>query len=103
MKTEGMMKMISKEEVKHIAELAHLKLAEEEVELLSEQLSDILDYINKLNELDTEDVVPTAYTIPMNNVLREDKVEPSMERDRVLSNAPDKDEQQFKVPRIISD
>lgn len=95
--------MISKEEVKHIAELAHLKLAEEEVELLSEQLSDILDYINKLNELDTEGVVPTAYTIPMNNVLREDKVESSMERDRVLSNAPDKDEQQFKVPRIISD
>ena len=95
--------MIGKDEVKHIAELAHLKLNNEEVEQLSEQLSDILDYIDKLKEVDTKDVVPTAYTIPMINVLREDKVEPSMKREKVLTNAPEKDKGHFKVPKIISD
>ncbi len=103
MKIGVIITMISKDEVKHIADLARLKLDQEEVNLLSEQLSDILDYIDKLNELDTEDVVPTAYTIPMNNVLREDEAKPSIARNKALSNAPQKDEGQFKVPKIISD
>ncbi len=95
--------MINNEEVKHIAQLAHLKLNEEEVELLSKELSDILDYIDKLNELATDNITPTAYTIPMHNVLREDKVKPSMERKKVLANAPEEENGQFKVPKIIGD
>ncbi|MFW6269164.1 MAG: Asp-tRNA(Asn)/Glu-tRNA(Gln) amidotransferase subunit GatC [Bacillota bacterium] len=95
--------MITKKEVKHIAELAHLKLTEEEVETFTRQLGDILDYFEKLDELDTEDVVPTAYTIPMKNVMREDKVEPSLNQGEVLQNAPEKKQGQFRVPPIVSD
>lgn len=95
--------MISKEEVKHIAELAHLKITEDEVELFTRQLGDILDYIEKLDELDTDDIVPTAHTIPIKNVLREDKAEPSLDRDKALANAPEERDGQFRVPRIISE
>ncbi|MFW5999368.1 MAG: Asp-tRNA(Asn)/Glu-tRNA(Gln) amidotransferase subunit GatC [Halanaerobiaceae bacterium] len=95
--------MISKEEVRHIADLAHLELTEEDVETFTRQLGDILDYIEKLDELDTGDVVPTSYTIPMRNILRGDDVEESMEREKVLQNAPEVKDGQFRVPPIIGD
>ena len=95
--------MITEEEVRHIAELAHLKLTDGEVEKFTKQLGDILDYFDKLDEVDTEDVVPTAYTIPMKNVLREDEVEESLDKEKVLKNAPDKREGQFRVPPIVSE
>jgi len=95
--------MIEKKEVKHIANLAHLKLSNEEINLFTRQLGDILDYINKLNEIDTDEITPTAYNIPMKNVLREDKVKESMDREKVLTNAPEKKDGQFRVPKIISE
>ncbi len=95
--------MIDKDEVRYIADLASLKLSEEEVEKFSKQLSDILDYVEKLDELDTEDIVPTAYTIPVKNVLREDKVEESLELDKVLQNAPEQKDNQFRVPKIMDE
>ncbi|MFW6386864.1 MAG: Asp-tRNA(Asn)/Glu-tRNA(Gln) amidotransferase subunit GatC [Bacillota bacterium] len=95
--------MISKEEVRHIADLAHLELTEEDVETFTRQLGDILDYIEKLDELDTDDVVPTSYTIPMRNILRGDDVEESMEREKVLQNAPEEKDGQFRVPPIIGE
>ncbi|MFW6386892.1 MAG: Asp-tRNA(Asn)/Glu-tRNA(Gln) amidotransferase subunit GatC [Bacillota bacterium] len=95
--------MISKEEVRHIADLAHLELSEADVETFTRQLGDILDYIEKLDELDTGDVVPTSYTIPMRNILRGDDVEESMEREKVLQNAPEVKDGQFRVPPIIGD
>ncbi|MFW6237888.1 MAG: Asp-tRNA(Asn)/Glu-tRNA(Gln) amidotransferase subunit GatC, partial [Halanaerobiales bacterium] len=67
------------------------------------QLGDILDYIEKLDELDTDDVVPTSYTIPMRNILRGDDVEESMEREKVLQNAPEEKDGQFRVPPIIGE
>lgn len=95
--------MITEKEVKHIAELAHLKLTEEEIETFTRQLGDILDYFEKLDELDTEEVIPTAYTVPMKNVMRKDKVESSLEKEEVLKNAPDKRRGQFQVPPIVNE
>lgn len=94
--------MIDKEEVKYIADLAHLQLTDSEIELFTQQLGDIIDYFEKLDQLDTEDVVPTAYTIPMRNIMRADRVEASLAREKVLKNAPDQKEGQFRVPRIVS-
>lgn len=94
---------ISKEEVRHVAELARLSLTEEETETFSLQLSDILDFAGKLNELDTEEVEPTSHVLPIQNVLREDEVRPSWPREKVLSNAPDVEAGQFKVPAILEE
>lgn len=95
--------MINKDEVKYIADLASLKLSDDEVDKFSKQLSDILDYVEKLDELDTEGIVPTAYTIPVKNVLREDKVEESLDLEKVLQNAPEKIDNQFRVPKIMDE
>ncbi|MFW6035101.1 MAG: Asp-tRNA(Asn)/Glu-tRNA(Gln) amidotransferase subunit GatC [Halothermotrichaceae bacterium] len=95
--------MINKNDVEHIAELAHLKIEEEEKEEFTRQLGDIINYVEKLSELETDEVVPTAYTVPMKNVLREDKVEPSLDREKAVASAPDRKNGQFKVPKIIGE
>lgn len=95
--------MINKEEVKYIADLASLKLSEKETERLAKQLSDIVDYVEKLDELDTEDIVPTAYTIPVKNVLREDQEKRSLGLEKVLKNAPEQQNNQFRVPKIMDE
>ncbi len=92
---------LSSKEVEHIAMLARLKLTEEEKELFSEQLSKILDYIEKLNELDTEDVEPTSHVIPLRNVFREDHPAQSLSVDDALKNAPDRSGPFYRVPKII--
>jgi len=92
---------LSSKEVEHIAMLARLKLTEEEKELFSEQLSKILEYIEKLNELDTEDVEPTSHVIPLRNVFREDHPAPSLSVDDALKNAPDRAGSFYRVPKII--
>jgi len=93
--------LINKEEVEYIANLANLRIDEGDKELFTRQLGDILNYVEKLNELDTEGVIPTAYTVPMKNVLREDRVAPSIPREKALANAPDNVQGQFRVPKII--
>lgn len=95
--------MVEKKDIQYIADLANLKIEEEEMDTFTKQIGDILEYFEKLDELDTDEVVPTAYTVPMKNVMREDKVEPSMDREKILSNAPDKKDGQFRVPKIIGD
>lgn len=95
--------MIDEKEVKYIADLASLKLSEDEVEKFSKQLSEILDYVEKLDELDTEEIVPTAYTIPVKNVLRDDEIEESLELQKVLKNAPESKDNQFRVPKIMDE
>ena len=79
--------MISKEQIEHIAKLANLTLSAEELEKFSGQLSETIDYIKKLNVLDTSIVLPTAQTTGLKNVFREDKVQPSLPQRNVLSNA----------------
>ncbi|MFA6618815.1 MAG: Asp-tRNA(Asn)/Glu-tRNA(Gln) amidotransferase subunit GatC [Candidatus Neomarinimicrobiota bacterium] len=92
---------ISREEVQYIAGLARLTLNEEEIELYSKQLSDILAYIDQLNELDVENIEPMSHVLDMINVMREDKHLPSLSREEVMANAPDHDGEHFKVPRVV--
>lgn len=94
---------LTKDEVRQVAELARLTLTEEEVDLFGRQLSDILDYAEKLNELDTTDVAPTSHARPLQNVLREDSVRPSWPREQVLANASDTQDGQIKVPVVFED
>jgi aspartyl-tRNA(Asn)/glutamyl-tRNA(Gln) amidotransferase subunit C len=88
-------------DIDHVALLARLRLSDEEKNLFSGQLGDILKYIDKLNELDTSKVEPTAHILPVKNVFREDKPRPSLPRDEVLANAPDAADGFYRVPRII--
>jgi len=88
-------------EIEHIALLARLKLTEEEKRLFSKQVGSIIEYINKLNELGTANVEPTSHVLPLKNVFREDKLRPSLSRDKALQNAPDRNDRFYRVPKII--
>ena len=93
--------MLSKEEIEHIAMLARLSLTEEEKELFGAQLSSILDYMEKLNELDTEHIEPTSHVLSLSNIMREDTPRDSIPREDALSNAPDRTDKFYRVPKII--
>ncbi len=92
---------ITKKDVEHVAKLARLKLTEEEKEKFGKQLSRILEYVEKLNELDTDKAEPTSHVVPLKNVMREDKIKPSLPVEEVLANAPVREGKYFKVPKII--
>lgn len=92
---------ITKKDVLHAAELARLELTAEEQDLYTEQLSRILNYVEKLSELDTKGVEPTTYTVPLKTVIRADEAKPSLPHEAALSNAPEADKDCFKVPKII--
>ena len=93
--------MLSREEVLHIAELAKLKLTEEEIQLYQEQLGRILEYFKKLEELDTTDVEPMAHVLDVSNVLRPDEPQPSVSQEEALANAPKQRDGYFEVPQVI--
>jgi aspartyl-tRNA(Asn)/glutamyl-tRNA(Gln) amidotransferase subunit C len=92
---------LSREEVKHLALLVHLGLSDEEVERLREQLSNILENFEILQKVDTTGVEPTAHCIALENVLRDDEAAPSLPADRVLTNAPDREENYLKVRAVL--
>jgi aspartyl-tRNA(Asn)/glutamyl-tRNA(Gln) amidotransferase subunit C len=92
---------IFKEEIEHIAMLARLSLPEEEKELFGSQLSSILDYMEKLNELDTKGIEPTSHILSLSNVMRDDTPTPSIPKEDALMNAPDHTGKFFRVPKII--
>ena len=92
---------ITRDEVKYIAGLARLTLTEDEITLYAQQLSDILGYIEQLNELDVDNVEPMSHVLDIINVMREDKHLPSLSREEVMANAPDHDGEHFKVPRVV--
>lgn len=92
---------ITQEHVEHVAKLARLALSEEEKKKLSLQLSQILDYIETLNALDTSGVEPTSHVVPLSNIYREDRVRPCLSQEKALQNAPDSEEGFFRVPKII--
>ncbi len=93
---------VTKKDVEYIANLARLKFDETELENFTHQLNDILSYMEKLNELDTENVEPLSHPIENTNVFREDIVKPSIERELALKNAPDKTDEFFVVPKVIN-
>ena len=89
---------LSRSDVEHVAYLARLGLTEAELDRLEGQLNHILDQYAKLSELDTSAIPPTAQTIELENILRDDVVEPSFTPDEALANAPERDGNYFKVP-----
>ncbi len=91
------------DEVRHVAELAKLSLSEEEVAQYAEQLSDILEYAERLQEVDTSHVPPTPYPLPLTNVLREDESEDCLTNDEALANAPDSADGFFRVRAVFGE
>jgi aspartyl-tRNA(Asn)/glutamyl-tRNA(Gln) amidotransferase subunit C len=98
-----MAEKIDQIQVRKVAKLSRLELTEAEVEEFTGQLSAILGYVEKMNELDTSEVEPLAHCLPVSNVLREDSPKESLGTERVLANAPQRDEEFFKVPKILDD
>ena len=87
--------------VRHVANLARLEMTDEEIERFTEQLSKVLGFVEQLNELDTTDVPPTAHPLPLQNVFRDDTVRPPWEPKRALHNAPQTQDDCFKVPKVL--
>ncbi|WP_195575289.1 Asp-tRNA(Asn)/Glu-tRNA(Gln) amidotransferase subunit GatC [Paenibacillus sp. 1001270B_150601_E10] len=89
------------ENVEHVARLARLELTSEEKERFLGQLNAILNYADKLNELNTDDVAPTTHVLPIHNVLRDDEVRKSLTIEQVMKNAPEEEEGHFLVPAVL--
>jgi aspartyl-tRNA(Asn)/glutamyl-tRNA(Gln) amidotransferase subunit C len=90
--------VIDREQVLHVALLARLALSEEEVETMTRELSGILEHVDRIAELDLEQVEPTAHVVDLENVLRPDEPRPSWPREKMLEQAPDPAEGAFRVP-----
>ena len=88
-------------DVEHVAKLAHLEFSQEEKEKLVVELNSILQYMDKLNEIDTSSIAPLSHVNELINVMRNDSIVPSFPRSEALKNAPDHDEEFFKVPKVI--
>lgn len=94
---------ISKEDVIYVADLARLEFGEEELGKFTEQMGDIIEYIEKLGDLDTTGVEPTSHVLDISTPLREDRVEDWISPQEALQNAPDREEDFFSVPKVIDD
>ncbi|HET9476265.1 MAG TPA: Asp-tRNA(Asn)/Glu-tRNA(Gln) amidotransferase subunit GatC [Dehalococcoidia bacterium] len=94
---------LTPEQVRHIARLARLGIDDSEVERFAGQLSEILDYFERLRQVDTEDVAPTAHTLPLHNVFRNDEPVPSLEPDQTLANAPQREGDLFRVRAVLDE
>jgi aspartyl-tRNA(Asn)/glutamyl-tRNA(Gln) amidotransferase subunit C len=98
--TEIVMK-ITKDEVLYVADLARLDLDQASIEKFAGQIGDVLEYVEKLNEVDTEGLRPTSHAISLTNVFREDEQRQPLDREQALANAPEKEDGNFVVPKII--
>lgn len=94
---------ISKDDIIKVSELARLEFNEEELEKFTEQLGNILEYIEQLNELNTDNVEPTSHVLDSSTPLREDKVVEWLSTEEVLKNAPESEDDFFVVPQVIED
>ncbi|MCD8377733.1 MAG: Asp-tRNA(Asn)/Glu-tRNA(Gln) amidotransferase subunit GatC [Candidatus Gastranaerophilales bacterium] len=92
--------MITVKDVEHVAKLARLELTEAEKEKFTNQLGDVLKYVEQMNEVDTSEVEPMAHAIDFVNVMREDKVNYEQTKEELMKNAPDAEDGFFKVPKI---
>ena len=95
------MPQLSLQEVENIAHLARLRLTDEEKTLFQSQLSAILDYAQTLQQLDTTDIPPAASALPLNNVMRADEPRPSLPVEDALANAPDVQDNSFRVKPVL--
>ena len=94
---------LSREEVAHVAKLAFLELTDEELDLFTVQLCSVIDTAQEMNALDLEGVEPTHHPLGLTNVFREDEVRPSLNREEVLAQAPDVEDDRFKVPPALGE
>lgn len=92
---------LTEKDVEYVARLARLEISDAEKTLYTAQLGKILGHAQELNAVDTSTVAATTHVLPLSNVTREDAVKPSMAREEILSNAPDKSKGCFRVPKII--
>ena len=93
---------ITKDEVVYTADLARLDLDENSINRFADQIGNILEYVNTLNSVDTEGIVPTSHAIFLSNAFREDEVKESMGADKALANAPEKEDGNFIVPKVLN-
>jgi len=94
------MEKISKDDVRYVAKLAELEFGDKDIEKFTSQLSRILDHIANISSADTEGVPPTSHILDIKNVFREDVVKESISQESALENAPDRESDGFKVPKI---
>jgi aspartyl-tRNA(Asn)/glutamyl-tRNA(Gln) amidotransferase subunit C len=94
---------ISRDDVAHVAHLARLEITDAEVDLFTEQLGAVLEHAQDVASLHTDGVPPTAHPLPIENVLRDDEVTASLDRDEVLAQAPAVEDRRFRVPRILGE
>ena len=92
---------VTADEVRYIAQLSRLELAESDMDLFVKRFNDILSYADKLDRLDTENVEPTAQVLNYGNVMRDDVIKPSLTQEEVLANAPEKANGGYLVPRVM--
>lgn len=92
---------VTKKDVEHIAKLANLEFNDVEKEKLTHEMNEILQHMEKLNELNTSNVEPLSQVVEQQNVFRNDEVKPSIPTEEALKNAPEKTEEHFKVPKVI--
>jgi aspartyl-tRNA(Asn)/glutamyl-tRNA(Gln) amidotransferase subunit C len=90
--------VIDREQVLHVARLARLALSDDEVDTMARELSGILEHVDRISELDLDDVAPMDHVVKLENVLRADEPRPSWPRERMLEEAPDPEEGAFRVP-----
>ena len=98
-----MAQKIDQIQVRKVAKLSRLELTDQEVQEFTGQLGAILEYVEKMNELDTKDVEPLAHCLPVSNVFRKDSIKESLGTEKTLANAPQRDDAFFKVPKILDD
>lgn len=94
---------VTKETLENVAVLSRLSVPVDRADMYIKQMDDILTYMDNLSVLDTTNVKPTTYALPMQNVFREDEVRPSLDREAALANAPLKEDGYFKVPRVLGE
>jgi aspartyl-tRNA(Asn)/glutamyl-tRNA(Gln) amidotransferase subunit C len=92
---------LSRDDVRHVAQLARLEFSDEEEQRMAEEMSQILDYVEKLDELDTSGVPPMSHVLDVTNVFRADEVESRIDQEQALEPAPETDGAYFQVPQVI--
>jgi aspartyl-tRNA(Asn)/glutamyl-tRNA(Gln) amidotransferase subunit C len=98
-----MTERITRDDVEHVARLARLDLTDEEIDLFTGQLGDILEHAADIEALDVGDIPPTSMPLPMVNVMRADVIRESVDREEVLDQAPDAEDGQFRVPPVLGE
>ena len=94
---------LSRAEVQKVSLLARLQFTDDELDQMTSQLAQIVEYVEQLSELDTSDVQPMAHAVDVANVFADDIVQPSFDRDRILANAPKRDDECYRVPAVLGD